>query len=302
VSVGQSTGQTQLSNGQAEYPVPRVDMGQYRTDGFVLIEDFLNPEELALLRAETTRICRAELGTASNSVELDDATSDTDVLRRFLCIHFPHKVSALMLGLLSHPQAVANLIEVIGPDVKAMQSMLFVKSEGKPGQAWHQDEYFIPTRDHSLTAIWIALDDANVTNGCLWALPGSHRAGVIYPEREIDDLRFDCTTEAYQFPYRDEDSIPLEVTAGSAVIFDGYLLHRSLPNTAPGSLRRAIANHYMSARSLLPWRPPRDGEHMAMVDDRDIVMVAGTDPYAYKGVEELHHAYLRPDREGGCDR
>ena len=138
-----------------------------------------------------------------------------DVLRQFLCIHFPHKVSAVMLGLLSHPQAVANLIEVIGPDVKAMQSMLFVKSEGKPGQAWHQDEYFIPTRDHSLTAIWIALDDANVTNGCLWVLPGSHRAGVIYPEREIDDLRFDCTTEAYQFPYRDEDSVPLEVAAGS---------------------------------------------------------------------------------------
>ncbi len=302
MSVGQSTEQPQLNNGQAEYPVPRVDVGQYRKNGFVLIEDFLSPEELDLLRAETTRICRNELGAALAGAELDAGPSDMDVLRQFLCIHFPHKVSAVMLGLLSHPQAVANLIEVIGPDVKAMQSMLFVKSEGKPGQAWHQDEYFIPTRDHSLTAIWIALDDANVTNGCLWALPGSHRDGVIYPEREIDDLRFDCTTEAYQFPYRDEDSIPLEVAAGSAVIFDGYLLHRSLPNTAPGSLRRAIANHYMSAQSLLPWRPPADGEHMAMVDDRDIVMVAGTDPYAYKGLEERHHAYLRPDREGGCER
>ena len=183
-----------------------------------------------------------------------------------------------------------------------MQSMLFLKAEGKPGQAWHQDEYFIPTRDRSLTAVWIALDDATVSNGCLWVLPGSHRAGVIYPEREIDDARFDCTTEAYRFPYRHSDAVPVEVRAGTALIFSGYLLHRSLPNTAAGSLRRAVVNHYMSARSLLPWRPPRDGEHMAMVDDRDIVMVAGTDPYAYKGLDDRHRAYVRPDREGGCDR
>jgi phytanoyl-CoA hydroxylase len=133
-------------------------------------------------------------------------------------------------------------------------------------------------------------------------LPGSHQPGVIYPERVIDDDRFDCTTEAYEFPYRDEDAVPVEVTAGSAVMFNGYLLHRSLPNKAPGSLRRAVVNHYMSAQSLLPWRPPRDGEHMAMVDDRDIIMVAGTDPYAYKGFEERHRAYVRPDREGGCER
>ncbi len=30
--------------------------------------------------------------------------------------------------------------KVIGPDVKCMQSMLFIKASGKPGQAWHQDE------------------------------------------------------------------------------------------------------------------------------------------------------------------
>ena len=291
-------------------PPATIDIARYKRDGFALIENFLNREELAALRTETTRICREELGPPvdgdavdGDAVDGDGATlSDIDVVRQFLCIHFPHKVSATMLGLLSHPQAVGNLVGVIGPDVKAMQSMLFVKAEGKPGQAWHQDEFFIPTRDRSLTAIWVALDDATVENGCLWVLPGSHQAGVIYPERQIDDARFDCTTEAYQFPYRDEDSVPIEVAAGSALIFNGYLLHRSLPNTAPGSLRRAVANHYMSAQSLLPWRPPRDGEHMAMVDDRDIVMVAGVDPYAYKGLEERHQAFLRPDREGGCDR
>ncbi len=139
-----------------------------------------------------------------------------------------------MLGLLSHPQAVGNLVGVIGPDVKAMQSMLFVKAEGKPGQAWHQDEFFIPTRDRSLTAIWVALDDATVENGCLWVLPGSHQAGVIYPERQIDDARFDCTTEAYQFPYRDEDSVPIEVAAGSARHFQWLFASSVVAEHGPG--------------------------------------------------------------------
>lgn len=39
---------------------------------------------------------------------------------------------------------------------------------------------------------------------------------------------------------------------GSAVFFNGYLLHRSLHNTSNG-YRRAFANHYMSAESKLPW-------------------------------------------------
>jgi phytanoyl-CoA hydroxylase len=289
-----------LCSGDAGRPLASIDLDHYRRDGFAVIEDFLSPEGLAVLRAETTHICRNELLQSTDGVVPD--MSDMEVLREFLCIHFPHKLSPIMLDLISHPRAVANLVEIIGADVKAMQSMMFVKAEGKPGQAWHQDEYFIPTRDRSLTAVWIALDDATVSNGCLWVLPGSHQAGIIYPERQIDDNRFDCTTEAYRFPYRDEDSVPVEVAAGSAVIFNGYLLHRSLPNSAPGSLRRAVVNHYMSAQSLLPWRPPRDGEHMAMVDDRDIVLVAGTDPYAYKGLEERHRAYVRPDRDGGCER
>ncbi len=86
-----------------------------------------------------------------------------------------------------------------------------------------------------------------------------------------------------RFPLKDEDSVPVEVKAGSIVFFNGYLLHRSLPNRAASGFRRSLVNHYMSAESFLPWSRPEDGTSMAMADYRDIVMVAGTDPYAYKG-------------------
>lgn len=37
-------------------------------------------------------------------------------------------------------------------------------------------------------------------------------------------------------------------------------------------------------------------------DYRDIVMVAGVDPYGYKGLAQIARPRVRPDREGGCDR
>ena len=279
-----------------------TDITEFHRWGHVILENALSPAEVAELNAEAARICRGELGAIKGAEHARPGETDDEVMRRFLCIHFPHKMSQLMKDTISHPRIVEALTTVIGPDVKAMQSMLFIKSEGKPGQAWHQDEFFIPTRDRSLTAAWIALDDATVENGCLWVLPGSNVPGVIYPDREHDDERFDCTVELYDFPYQDEDAIPVEMKAGSVLVFNGYLLHRSLPNSGKHGFRRALVNHYMSAQSLLPWRPPREDEHMAKTDDRDILMVAGKDPYAYKGLEERHKPMIRKDREGGCDR
>lgn len=272
----------------------------YRDNGFLVIPEAYNPQEVAALRAETVRLCRGEAGPIQGVTPPARNETDDEVMRRYLCIHFPHKLSQIMFDTLKHPQTVSVLQEIIGPNVKAMQSMLFIKASGKPGQAWHQDEYFIPTRDRSLTGGWIALDDATTKNGCLWVLPGSHRRGIIYPQKQHDDRRFDCTGEAYQFPYRDEDAVPVEVKSGSIVFFNGYLLHRSLPNVAHSGYRRALVNHFMSAESFLPWQPPTPGENMGTLDFRDIVLVAGTDPYSYLGTEDLNSPHVRPSGEGGC--
>jgi phytanoyl-CoA hydroxylase len=271
-------------------------------DGYLVLAGALSAGEVQALRDEAVRICRGELGAVDGVEPAAADEPDEQVVRRYLCIHFPHKLSERMRGTLAHPVVVDALRQRIGPNVKAMQSMLFIKSEGKPGQAWHQDELFIPTRDRSLTAAWIALDDATVENGCLWVLPGSHRRGVLYPDRDHHDPRFDCEVEAYDFPYRDEDAVAVEVPAGSVVLFSGHLLHMSLPNRGRHGLRRALVNHYMSAESPLPWFLPPQGSTMGRADHRDIVLVAGTDPYAYKGTVDVMRPHVRPDGQGGCVR
>ncbi len=282
-------------------PVGTKEADFYRENGFLVVENGFSSHEIEALNAEAAAICRGDRGREINGLLPGlEGESDAEVLQRHLCIHFPDKVSPLMREHLGHPTLVNILTNVIGPNVKCMQSMLFIKAAGKPGQAWHQDEDYIPTRDRSLTGCWIALDDATVENGCLWVIPGSHKPGVLWPMKFHDDKRFDCAWESYDYPYTDDMAVPVEVKAGSVVVFNGYTLHRSLPNRAQSGYRRALVNHYMSAESLLPWLWPNEPTGMGTHDHRDIVLVAGRDPYAYKGVEDVMHAHVRTSGEGGC--
>jgi ectoine hydroxylase-related dioxygenase (phytanoyl-CoA dioxygenase family) len=273
----------------------------YRENGYLIVHNVLQPNELETLLQEATHICSGDQGNFKGSKTLTGNETEDEILQKYLCIHYPHKFSDHMYRTVSHPAVVKVLTKIIGPNVKCMQSMLFIKASGRPGQAWHQDEDFIPTRDRSLTGAWIALDDATVRNGCLWVIPGSHRDGILWPLEVQTNTDFDCTSESSGFPYTDDDAVPVELPAGSAVFFNGYLLHRSLPNVTESSFRRAFVSHYMSASSLLPWRLPQENEYMAIADFRDIIMVAGQDPYAYKGLENINIPYVRPSGKGGCD-
>jgi len=276
------------------------DVEFYRENGYLIVPNALSPDEIESLRDETTAICQGDRGEVGKLPEGAEHDTEEDILKRVLCIHMIHKISPIMHEALAHPIIADTLTKVIGPNVKCMQSMLFIKASGKPGQAWHQDEIYIPTRDRSLTGGWIALDDATTENGCLWVIPGSHKRGILWPQRVQHDTRFDCAHESFRFPYTDDDAIPVEVKAGDMVFFNGYLLHRSLPNRAQSGFRRVLVNHYMSAESLLPWHTPKEGERMATADVREIVMIAGEDPYGYKGTTQTGHAHVRATGEGGC--
>ena len=266
----------------------------YTRDGYVICRDLVDAAAVQQLREETVAIACGLRGDIPGVVQREHA--DAAALLDVLAIHFPHKVSPLMAQMIQHPAIVDVLTQIIGPDVKCMQSMLFVKNAGKPGQAWHQDETFIPTHDASLTGVWIALDDATVDNGCLWMQPGSHAQRHLWPSRPCADPRFDGAPESQGWDgvrWPAQGGAAAEVPAGSVVFFNGYTLHRSLDNRRSSGFRRALVNHVMSARHELPWRFGNSAH--APHDYRDIVMVAGHDPFEARGLEDLARPYLRPE-------
>lgn len=269
----------------------------YQRDGYVICNSLVDASTVQRLRDEAVAIACGRRGAIACLAP--DAADDDNVLTDVLAIHFPHKISALMRSMLRHPAIVDVLVRLVGPDVKCMQSMLFVKNAGKPGQAWHQDEAFIPTQDRSLIGVWIALDDASVDNGCLWVQPGSHAAGHLWPSQPTDDPRFDGSPEAVGWEsarWPREGGVAAQVGAGSVVFFNGHTLHRSLDYRRASGMRRALVLHCMSAHSLLPWQ--HGNSRFAPHDDRDIAMLAGNDPFAERGIEDLALPFLRPERAG----
>ena len=280
-----------------------------RRDGYLVVENMLSDAELAELEMDLVKLVRGGYPAPSLKPVSDDVP-DKEALERILCIHMPHFVSPIVRRFTQHPQIADVLGQVVGAHladgywnggVKCMQSMFFAKPPGKPGQAWHQDEAFIPTRDRSLCGAWIAIDDATVDNGCLWVLPGSHHDGVLHPFREhASPEQFDASPESYGFD--DSAEVPVEVSRGSVVFFNGYLLHRSKPNQSD-RYRRALVNHYMSTQSPLHWCLDEEleggGKHES--DNRSVHVVCGEDPYASLGYTTPANAvYLREYEEHGA--
>ena len=105
---------------------------------------------------------------------------------------------------------------------KCMQTMFVSKKPGGNGSPWHQDEHPIPTRDRSLIAVWLALEDTTTQNSCLWFIPESHKKGVIYERYEHNEPDVDSMKIARGFD--DSTEKPIEMKANSALFFSGYLV------------------------------------------------------------------------------
>ena len=265
---------------------------KYIDDGYLVIEDIFDPNTIENIKAEIPKFLDGTYPVKNPSVQENSS---------LLAVHFPHWVSDPILETVNHEKIRTVLQEIVGAHlphwdgrVNCRQSMLFLKPSGFPGQAWHQDERFIATRDRSLVGVWIALDDATVENGCLRVIPGSHRMGKLWPTRTHGNSEeFDPTDESFGFDSDDEKIV--ELKAGSAVFFNGYLLHRSLRNSSNMS-RRALVHHYMNAWSNLPWQIGAERlVDAATYDHRMIVPVVGEDPYPEKGIEaNPNEVFLRP--------
>ena len=258
-------------------------------NGYLVVPNLLSESEIEEIRQDATTLARG--GYECDSLKpLPESVTDQEAIGRILCIHQPHFVSDTIEKYVKHPKICGILSQIAAAhlpfwdgSVKCMQSMLFVKPPKFQGQAWHQDEIYIPTRDRSLIGAWIAMDDANVENGCLWVLPGSHRQGYLYPQRNHENPdEFDFGQESYGFDGSDE--VPVEVETGSLVFFNGYLLHRSRKNRGD-TFRRVLVSHYCNSWSLLPWSL-QEGERPASADRRCIIPVSGVDPYAWKGYDD----------------
>ncbi|MEC7489309.1 MAG: phytanoyl-CoA dioxygenase family protein [Pseudomonadota bacterium] len=73
--------------------------------------------------------------------------------------------------------------DLIGPNILAFGSRFWVKPAGDGSfVSWHQDSAYFGCDPHDMVTCWVALTHANIANGCMRAMPQSHREGYDHEE------------------------------------------------------------------------------------------------------------------------
>ncbi len=268
-----------------------ADVAFYRQNGYLVVEDVFDRATIDRILAEGTAVCRGERGAVEGMLPATESDSDESVLARYVTCTHVHKASPLLTDFCADDRLADIVVRLVGENVKSFASQFFIKHAGMPGNAWHQDENFVPTRDRSLCTAWIALDAATEENGCLRMIPGSHAPGVLYPMRPHNSRELDRAEECYDFPGI-ETAVPVALRPGSIVFFSGYILHSSTTNKSANGFRRALLYQYARAETPLAYSA-RNVPVSNYYDMRDFVLVRGVDPYHWKAKTDEMHAFLR---------
>ncbi len=152
----------------------------------------------------------------------------------------------------SHTPALAELCADLGyEDPAILQSMYIFKQPRIGGEVTsHTDLTFLWTEPRSVTGFWFAIEDATLENGCLWALPGGQTIPV--KSRFRRDGEGGTLMEVLdETPYPEDGLVPLEVPAGTLVVLNGTLPHRSGPNRSDHS-RHAYTLHVIERGAAYP--------------------------------------------------
>lgn len=147
--------------------------------------------------------------------------------------------------------------------------VLYSLRSSTSGNTLHAANTAPPSEEASRAAI-SASDDQHVT-------PDVPANTISDSETDTEEVALEAFDQS-----RDPDAgVYLDMPAGSVAFVNGYTMQRMLPNNGAKYLSRSLKAHYCSAESWLPWN--MDGKVPFTADNRDIFVVAGRDPYEYKG-------------------
>jgi len=249
-----------------------ADFIHYQDNGFLIVRGIVTADEVEELLGHIGEL------------------TDPGLLR----IHMLHRELAIHERYLLHPRILDVVQALIGPDVLALQTMLFLKPPGSPGQGFHQDSFHIQTTPDTLIGAWLALETVDDENGGLRIAggsnhepvypdgsargrPGGHRllsdvawiSGADDPDERRNEL---AQVVARRYAGRE---VAVELEPGDVAFFSGRVLHRSHANRSASRTRRSFVAHYCNARSFVAWDDPDVADGQA-ANDRHILARGAT--------------------------
>jgi ectoine hydroxylase-related dioxygenase (phytanoyl-CoA dioxygenase family) len=231
-------------------------IAEFKANGFLNGGKVLDDETVETLRAEIARVIADKDKPDIPQPVLIRNLSRNDKAPVWQIVNI-WEASPPFKTLLSHPKIVEGLAQLAeATALRIWHDQIQYKPPEIGGvNMWHQDAPYWPIiAPMTEVTAWVALDDADESNGCMSMVPGSHLWG-----NAIDFLHTLKNYEAMPASYqgREIKIVRCPVKKGEVHFHHALTWHGSHANTS-GRPRRAIALHYMTQDT----RYVAGGEHV----------------------------------------
>lgn len=205
-----------------------AELKQYESEGYVFPIDILSPEEVASCRASLEAV------EAQNGGKLLPSQRPKS-----------HLLFKWLDDLIRDPRILDPVEQLIGPNILCWNTIFWIKDAGSESfVSWHQDNRYWGLSSDKVITAWLALSPAQVENGCMRVMPGTHKGdGLKHEDRYHDDnmlTRGQEITEGVD----DGRAVHMPLKPGQMSIHNYRAAHASGPNT--GADRRiGVSMHFM---------------------------------------------------------
>ncbi len=222
---------------------------QFAADGFLIVENFIDPATVESLRSRFEKLFNGEFETGIQPDEWNWREGrDSNTLTRQICNGWKsdNTIAATVLRC-DIGEICSRLRGWRGARIN--QDNVIWKPPGAGALGFHQDEsyqsWIVPAE---MMTCWMTLDDTLASQGTIEYVRGSQHWPLAEPIRQFhapDDPLADMTAQAVR-DGKPVELVPVEVPAGSAVFHHGRTWHGSRANAGAG-MRRSVVAHCMSS-------------------------------------------------------
>jgi phytanoyl-CoA hydroxylase len=199
---------------------------QYNQDGYLIFRGFLNQEEVSKLY----QIAIDDKAMSKNAINVNDSTGKRSKLSLW------YKPGDDVYGLLTRSESLVDSVNQLldGDAAVCHFHSKLMQKEPKVGGAWewHQDygywyknEFLLPDQ---MMSVMVAVTDANIENGCLQVIKGSHKMGRV--EHGFAGEQVGASQRYVDLALQTMELVFVELKAGDVLFFHSNLLHRSEAN------------------------------------------------------------------------
>jgi len=248
----------------------RLDVRQFEDQGFLLIEDLLDPErdldpvvqeytaQLDRVAAEwhaTGKIASTYSGlpfAQRFAHVLNDAGPDGyrpfDItLSGKMTEDTPMHLGPAVFDLIANPRLLDAIEQIVGREIlsnpiqhvriKPPEALLNAEFHRRNTMVsaveWHQDQgVALPEVDETeMLTVWFPVTDATIENGCLCVIPESHKQGLVTHCPSQPGQNFDLRIPE---SIRGTNFLPVPMRRGSVLFLHRRTMHSSLRNNSDG--------------------------------------------------------------------